>query len=125
MTYFLTDEEIEACLRALAEFVATLPEKDAQIIQRGIRAVEQVAHRRGLEDAAKTLDALAKLRYPRANSQKKKPRPGGTGLPKQGSVVSAFVQNRAANPPCSASTKVLCCCNPEGTSARKDPRLWI
>jgi len=57
MTYFLTDEEIEACLRALAEFVATLPEKDAQIIERGIRAVEQVAHRRGLEDAAKTLDA--------------------------------------------------------------------
>jgi len=57
MTYFLTDEEIEACLRALAEFVATLPEKDAQIIQRGIRAVEQVSHRRGLEDAAKTLDA--------------------------------------------------------------------
>jgi hypothetical protein len=57
MAYFMTDEEIEACLRALAEFVATLSEKDAQIIQRSIRAVEQVAHRRGLEDAAKTLDA--------------------------------------------------------------------
>lgn len=57
MAYFMTDEEIEACLRALAEFVATLQEKDAQIIQRGIRTVEQVAHRRGLEDAAKTLDA--------------------------------------------------------------------
>jgi hypothetical protein len=57
MAYFMTDEEIEACLRALAEFVGTLPEKDAQIIQRGIRAVEQVAHRRGLEDAGKTLDA--------------------------------------------------------------------
>jgi hypothetical protein len=47
----------EECLRSFAEFVATLPEKDAQIIQRGIKAVEQVAHRRGLEDAAKTLDA--------------------------------------------------------------------
>jgi hypothetical protein len=54
---FMTDEEIEACLRAHAEFMATLPEKDAQIIQRGIKAIEQVAHRRGLEDAAKTLDA--------------------------------------------------------------------
>jgi hypothetical protein len=54
---FLTDEEIEACLRSLVEYMATLPEKDAQIIQRGIKAVEQVAHRRGLEDAAKTLDA--------------------------------------------------------------------
>jgi hypothetical protein len=57
MADFMTDEEIEACLRSLAEFMATLPEKDAQIIQRGIKAVEQVAHRRGLEDAAKTLDA--------------------------------------------------------------------
>ena len=57
MPDFMTDEEIEACLRALAKFIATLPEKDAQIIQRGIKAIEQVAHRRGLEDAAKTLDA--------------------------------------------------------------------
>ena len=57
MPNFMTDEEIEACLRALAEFMATLPEKDAQIIQRGIKAIEQVAHRRGLEDAAKMLDA--------------------------------------------------------------------
>ena len=57
MPDFMTDEEIEACLRAHAEFMATLPEKDAQIIQRGIKAIEQVAHRRGLEDAAKTLDA--------------------------------------------------------------------
>ena len=54
---FMTDEEIEACLRVLAEFMATLPEKDAQIIQRGMKAIEQVAHRRGLEDAAKMLDA--------------------------------------------------------------------
>jgi hypothetical protein len=43
--------------RPLAEFMARLPEKDAQIIQRGLKAVEQVAHRWGLEDAAKTLDA--------------------------------------------------------------------
>ena len=57
MADFMTDEEIEASLRSLAELLATLPEKDAQIIQRGIKAVEQVAHRRGLEDAAKTLDA--------------------------------------------------------------------
>lgn len=57
MADFMTNEEIEACLRSPVEFMATLPEKDAQIIQRGIKAVEQVAHRRGLEDAAKTLDA--------------------------------------------------------------------
>jgi hypothetical protein len=57
MPDFMTDAEIEARLRSLAEFMARLPEKDGQIIQRGIKAVEQVAHRRGLEDAAKTLDA--------------------------------------------------------------------
>jgi len=57
MADFMTDEEIQARLRSLREFMATLPEKDAQIIQRGIDALEQVAHRRGLEDAAKTLDA--------------------------------------------------------------------
>jgi hypothetical protein len=37
--------------------MATLSEEDALTIQRGLEAVEQVAHRRGLEDAAKTLDA--------------------------------------------------------------------
>jgi hypothetical protein len=54
---FMTDEEIEACLRSLEDFMATLPPSDAQLIRRGIKAAEQVAHRRGLEEAAKTLDA--------------------------------------------------------------------
>lgn len=57
MADFMTEEEIQARLRSLREFMATLSERDALIIQRGIDAVEQVAHRRGLEDAAKTLDA--------------------------------------------------------------------
>jgi hypothetical protein len=54
MADFMTDEEIQARLRSLREFMATLSEKDAL---NGIDAVELVAHRRGLEDAAKTLDA--------------------------------------------------------------------
>jgi hypothetical protein len=53
----MTDEEIQARLRSLREFMATLSEGDALIIPRGLDAIEQVAHRRGLEDAAKTLDA--------------------------------------------------------------------
>ena len=57
MADIMTDEEIRACLRALVEFMATLPEKDARIIQRGVDAAEQVAHRRGLEDAIKMRDA--------------------------------------------------------------------
>jgi hypothetical protein len=57
MADFMTDEEIQARLRSLREFMATLSEKDALIIRRGIDAVEQVAHKCGLEDAAKTLDA--------------------------------------------------------------------
>ena len=57
MADFMTDEEIQARLRSLREYMATLSEEDALIIQRGLEAVEQVAHRRGLEDAAKTLDA--------------------------------------------------------------------
>jgi hypothetical protein len=57
MADFMTDEEIQARLRSLREFMATLSEQDALIIQRGLEAAEQVAHRRGLEDAAKTLDA--------------------------------------------------------------------
>jgi hypothetical protein len=57
MADFMTDEELQARLRSLREFMATLSAEDALIIQRGLEAVEQVAHRRGLEDAAKTLDA--------------------------------------------------------------------
>jgi 23S rRNA maturation mini-RNase III len=57
MAHIMTDEEIRACLQALVELMETLPEKDAQIIQRGIDAAEQAAHRRGLEDAIKMQDA--------------------------------------------------------------------
>jgi hypothetical protein len=49
----MTDEEIQARLRSLREFMATLSEGDALIIPRGLDAVEQVAHRRGLEELQK------------------------------------------------------------------------
>jgi hypothetical protein len=57
MADFMTDQEIQARLQSLREFIAALSEHDALVVQRGLEAIEQIAHRRGLEDAVKTLDA--------------------------------------------------------------------
>jgi hypothetical protein len=74
MADFMTDEEIEACLRSLAEFMGTLPAKDAQLIQRGIKAVEQVAH--SMRESDKSPSVLV-----RAESQVSQWPANGTRLP--------------------------------------------